>query len=103
MSACYPPEDFGEGAAEDFIPFSISLWVLLFFFFSLVRVVLNARFSAAVKVPMTELYSVFWDIPIPRCVLIVLGKLLSLGCWSFLSFFQEILELIPVLCLPVEC
>ena len=69
---------------------------------SFVRIVLNARFSVTGKVPTTESYMAFWDIPIPRCVPIVFGKLLSLGCWSCLSFCQEILKLIPVLCLSVE-
>ena len=73
-----------------------------FFFFAFVRVVLNARFSVVVKVIATELYVVFWDIPIPKCVSTVLGKLLSLGCWYRLSFCKEILELILVLYLPVE-
>ena len=75
-------------------------WFL--FLFSFVRVVSDAYFSAVVKVPAMELYVVFRDIPIPGCVSIVLGELLSLGCWSRLSFCQEILVLIPILCLPVE-
>ena len=66
------------------------------------RIILNARFSGADKVPMTELYTAFWDIPIPRCIPLVFKKLLSLGCWSYLLFCQEILKLIPVLCLPVK-
>ena len=74
----------------------------LFFFFPFVRVVLDACFLAAFKVPETKLYVVFQDIPIPRCVSSIFGELLSLGCWSRLSFFQEILELIPVLCLLIE-
>ena len=73
-----------------------------FFFFSFVRVVLNVQFSVTVKVPVMKLYAVFWDIPIPAGILTVLGKLLNRGCWSFLSFCQEILELIPVLCFLVE-
>ena len=100
MSACYPPEDFGEGATEDFRPFSISWW--FFFLFSFVRVILNVRLVATVKVSVTELYVVFWDIPIPGYVLTVHGKLLSLGCSSCLLFCPEILEFITVLCLPVE-
>ena len=57
--------------------------MVVFFFlflFSFVRVVLNARFLAAVKVSMMELYVVFWDIPIFKRVSIVLGKLFGLGC-----------------------
>ena len=69
---------------------------------SFIRIVLNGNFSAIGKVPTTELYVAFWDIPIPGCILIVFGKLLSLWCWSCLSFCHEILELIPVLCLFVE-
>ena len=53
-------------------------WFL--FLFSFVRVVLDAHFSAAVKVPTIELYVVFWDIPIPGCVSTVLRELLSLEC-----------------------
>ena len=72
------------------------------FFFFICEVVLDACFSAAVKVLTTELHVVFRDIPILGCVSTVLGELLSLRCWSHLSFCQEILELILVLCLPVE-
>ena len=100
MSAFYPPEYFGEGSAEDFRPFPIP-W-LVFFFFSFVRVISDACFSATIKVSGTELYVVFWDIAIPGCVSTVLRELLSLGCWSRLSLCQEILELFPVLCLLVE-
>ena len=67
-----------------------------------VRIVLNLCFSVIGRVPTTELYAAFWDVPIPRCVSIVFGKLLNLGFWSYLLFCQEILELIPVLCLPVQ-
>ena len=67
-----------------------------------VRIVLKERFSVASKVPVTELYTEFWDIPILGCVPLVFGKLLDLGCWFCLSFCQEILELISVLCLPIE-
>ena len=56
-----------------------------FFLFSLMRVVLNAHFSTVIKVPVAELCVVFWEIPIPGCVSTVLGKLLSLGCWSYFS------------------
>ena len=99
-SDCNPPEDFGEGAIEDFRPFSISWWVLTF---DLVcKDCLNARFLVTDKVLATKPYAVFWDIPIPGCVLIVFNNLFSLGCWSCLSFYQEILESIPVLCLPIE-
>ena len=31
LSACYPPEDFGEGATKDFRPFLIT-WRVFFFF-----------------------------------------------------------------------
>ena len=72
------------------------------FLISFVRIVLNVRFIVAGKVPTMELYVEFWDIPIPGCVPTVFGKLLGLGSWSALSFCQEILELIPVLCLLVE-
>ena len=58
--------------------------------------------KGVLTVSATELYVVFRDIPIHGCVSTVLGELLSLGCWSRLSFCQEILELIPVLCLQVE-
>ena len=47
---------------------------------SFVRIILNACFSVAGKVLVKDLYAVFWDIPIPRCVPLVFGKLLSLGC-----------------------
>ena len=59
-------------------------------------------FSIADKVPTMELYAAFWVIPIPGCVPIVFEKLLNLECWFFLSFCQEIFELIPVLCMPIE-
>ena len=77
-------------------PGGFFLWILF------VRIVLNACFSVAYRVPTMKLYTAFWDVPIPRCVLIVFWKLLNLGFWSYLLFFQEILELIPVLCLPIE-
>ena len=67
-----------------------------------VRIVLNARFLVVNKVATMESYAAFWDIPIPGCVPMVLGKLLSVGCWFCLSICQEILELIPVLCLPIK-
>ena len=75
-----------------------------FFFLSIlfVKIVLNERFLVAGKVPMTELYAEFWDMPILGCVPIVFEKLLSLGCWPRLSFCQDIVDLIPVLCFPVE-
>ena len=41
-----------------------------------VRIVLNVRLSVADKVPVTKLYTAFWDIPIPGYVPLVLGKLL---------------------------
>ena len=72
------------------------------FLISFIRIVLNVRFPVANKVLTMELYADFWDIPIPRCTPTVFGKLLGLGCWSCLSVCPEILELIPVLCLPVE-
>ena len=56
---------------------------------SFVRIVLNARFSVVGKVLTMKLYVVFWDIPILGCVPLVFKKLLSLGCWFCLSFFQE--------------
>ena len=71
------------------------------FLISFVRIVLNVRFPVAGKVSMTGLYADFWDI-LPGCAPTVFGKLLGLGCWSCLSFFQEILELVHVLCLPIE-
>ena len=101
MSACYSPKDFGEGVVEDFRPFSIP-WLVFFFFFSFVWVILDVCSLAVVKLPATELYVVFRDIPIPGCISTVFWELLSLGCWSRLSFCQEILELIPVLCLPIK-
>ena len=100
LSVCNPPEDFGKGVAEDFRPFSISLWVLLSILF--IRIVLNTRFSVAGKAPTMELYAGFWDVPIPGCIPIVFEKLLSLRFWSCLLLCQEILELIPVLCLPIK-
>ena len=45
---------------------------------SFVRIVLNAHFSVAGKVPVMELYAAFWDVPFPGCVLLVFGKLFSL-------------------------
>ena len=56
LSVCYPPEDFGEGAAENFGPLSIFWWGFFFFFFFsiwFVRIVLNACLSVADKVPPT--------------------------------------------------
>ena len=100
LSVCNPPEDFCEGAVEDFGPFSISQWVFTFDF--VCKDCLKERFSVASKVPVTELYTEFWDIPILGCVPLVFGKLLDLGCWFCLSFCQEILELISVLCLLIE-
>ena len=77
---------------------------MVVFFLSIlfVKIVLNARFSIAGKVLATELYAEFWDIPIPGCVPTIFGKLLSLGSLSCLSFCQEILELILILCFPIE-
>ena len=57
LSIYSSPEDFGEGAAEEFRPFSIFWWVLLSI--SFVRIVLNVRFSIAGKVPAMELYVAF--------------------------------------------
>ena len=68
---------------------------------SFLRIVLNARFSVAVKVPRTELYAVFEKYPFlvrPNSF----QESPQFRCWFYLSFCQEILELIPVLCFPVE-
>ena len=63
---------------------------------------LDACCSIVGKFPTMELYVAFWGVPILGCVPMVFGKLLSLGCWSYLLICQEIFELIPVLYFPVE-
>ena len=81
LNICYPPEDFGEGAAKGFGPVSDhfqSPGGFFFLYISFVKIVLNARFSVSGKVLGTELFTEFWYIPIPWCVSTVFGKLLSL-------------------------
>ena len=101
LSICNTPEDFGQGAVEDFRPFSVSWWVFsllryqffLYELFCLWRfcsgLASNACFSVASKVLATELYSGFWDVLSPRGVLIGFEKLLSLGFWSYHHFARR--------------
>ena len=90
---CNIPKDLGQGAVEDFRPFSMSWWVfpLLCFRFGLYGLFClwwfcyglasNTCFLAAGRVPVMELYVGLWDVLMPRGIPIGFEKLFGLGFW----------------------